>query len=1186
MSIRPARRDRGALPCTTPPSTVPVSGRRLLAAAAAFAAGIAAGSQEGAAALPVTAALLALGCWPRRPEGRGGAAPPAGRRPVLRAAAVILPTVCLAAAFAAGAGASRFAAWRAPGPALLAAWRVHGFDDHESPVRLEGRVEDVERSGDDRVTLLFRARRAAFPAGDPCRRLGRPVRLRLGVPWPATNPIPWRPGDRIEVTARVGAARRYGNPGSFDYPASLEARGIALTGSVKNARLVRPLGPPRPAWRGGLARLRRRIVSTLTAAAPASWPDAAPFLAALLVGERQDLAADLEERLQAAGVYHVVALSGFNVACVAAGAAALLSLLPGGPRTRRLALLGVIALYGGLARPSGSIARAALMVLVHGLGLLAGRRTSPSGSIAVSALLLLAHRPSWLAEPGFQLSYAATLGLFAAPGRGGRRAGPSPSGRGRALAGTGWSFIAGVAGASLAALVATAPLAARHFHRVSPAGLPANLVAVPASAACLLLGFVALAAAPALPQIATHTIALAGVLLEAIDRTAAACARLPAGSLWVVPPAWTLVIALFAAMTAARGAPRVWTRRAAAAVALLLAAGLLARGRLDTPRGGSAAAGRMEVVAIDVGQGDAVLVRTPAGATVLVDAGGLGGMEFDVGARVVAPALRAMGLLRLDIVAVTHAHRDHIGGAAAILSQFRPAALWLGALPADNPAVRGLEATAAHLGIVVLRPRRGVRIHLGGARFDVAHPGGAPRGGLRPNNQSLVLRVSHGRRAVLLTGDIEAEVERDLLAAGVAIAADLLKVPHHGSDSSSGEAFLRAVAPRVALISAGAGNPWGHPSEPVLERLARLGARVGRTDRDGALRARTDGLTPWRLTTWAPPRPPPGVSEDLWGHRDETEDEDQESEEGHQQPPAPERRHVVERAGMADADDREQHPEQDEVIAADQQPEGAHGHDAGARHDAMRPRRHGVQHVPAVELADRQEVERGGEQPEPGGGERRVQPHRSLRTDREEEGIEPVEQEAGRQADVTGVRRLRGDRGVRQPVEQDRDGGHEPGDRPGHADVEQRLPGGERRADADHGAECPEQVRTGQKERQRGIDPVQAAGDVVPHLVGPENEQGAGRVRQPVDPGRGPPGEGQKQRRRQRHAPGHQSAGEHGRDHGGDETGEVDPGRQRPHPAAPEDAAQGKPRPPRALASDGRRRRIPGICLRVIGQTT
>jgi len=1147
VSIRPARRDRGVTSYGIAPPAAPVSGRRLLAAAAAFASGIAAGREGGAAALSVTAALMSLAVWPPHPRGSGGRTPARECRPARRAAAIVLPAACLAGAFAAGVGASRSAAWCAPAPALLADWRSHGFDDHESPVRLEGGVDDAERSGDDRVTLLLTARCAAVPAGDPCRRLARAVRVRLGVPWPATAAIPWRPGDRIEVMARVGPARRYGNPGSFDYPAWLEARGIALTGSVKNPRLIRVLGPPHPAWRGGLARMRQRIVSCLAAAAPASWPDAAPFLAALLVGERQELGAELQERLQAAGVYHVVALSGFNVACVAAGAAALLSFFPGSPRMRRLALLGVIVLYGGLARPSGSIARAALMVLVHGLGLLAGRRTSPSGSIAVSALLLLAHRPAWLAEPGFQLSYAATLGLFAAPGGGGRPAGPAGLGPGRALAGSGWRFVAGVAGSSLAALVATAPLAARHFHRVSPAGLPANLVAVPASAACLLLGFVALAAAPVLPQLATHTIALAGVLLEAIDRTAAACARLPGGSLWVVPPAWTLVISLFAAMTMARGGARPWTRRAAAAVALLLALGLLARGRFDMPRGASAGTGRMEVVVLDVGQGDAVLVRTPTGAAVLVDAGGLGGSDFDVGARVVAPALRAMGVLRLDIVAVTHAHRDHIGGAAAIVSQFRPAALWLGALPAGEPAVRRLEAIAADLGIAVLRPRRGVRIHLGDARFDVVHPGGVTPVSLGANNQSLVLRVSHGRRAVLLTGDIETEVERDLLAAGVSIDADLLKVPHHGSDSSSGEAFLRAVAPRVALISSGAGNPWGHPSGPVLARLARLGARVGRTDRDGALRARTDGLAPWRLETWrretwAPPWPAPGASEDLRCHRDETEDEDEESHERHQQAAPPERRHIVDRVGMADAEDREQHPEQDEVKAADQIPDAAHHHDAGARHDAMRPRRHGVQHVPAVELADRQQVERGGEQSEPGGGECRVQPHRGLRSDGEEEGIEPVEKKAGRQADVARMRRLRSDRGMRQPVEENRDGSHEPGDGTSHADVEERPPGGERRADADHGAERSEQVRAREKERQRGVDPVQTAGEVVPHLVGPENEQGCGRIGQPGHPGRGPPGEIQKQREGPRLAPGHHGAGQQGRDHGGDETGKVHPG--------------------------------------------
>jgi competence protein ComEC len=856
------------------------------------------------------------------------------------------------------------------------------------------------------------------------------------------------------------------------------------------------------------------------------------------VGERQDLGADLEETLQAAGVYHVVAVSGFNVACVSAAAAALITLLPGGPRPRRLALLAVVALYGALARPSGSIARAALMVLVHGVGILAGRRTSPIGSVAVSAILLMVHRPAWLADPGFQLSYAATLGLFATP----LRPHPRPAGGavagGRTVIGPGLRLFGGVAGASLTALVATAPLAARHFQRVSPAGLAANLVAVPTSAICLLLGFLALTAAPALPTAATLAIALAGTLLNAIERTATWCAALPGGSLWVLPPSWGLVLTLFAALTATCFAGRRRTRSAAAMAALLLAVAGIARGRLHPVPGDAAGGGRIEVVVLDVGQGDAVLVRLPSGTAMLIDAGGMGGTDFDVGARVVSPALRAMGLLRLDILVVTHAHRDHLGGAAAILRQFRPDALWFGDLPAGEAAVRHLETTAAELGIAVLRPRRGVRLRVGGARIDVSHPGGPRSRAPDVNNQSLVLRITHGRRAVLLTGDIEGEVERDMVARGAVIAADLLKVPHHGSDTSSGEGFLQAVAPRLALISAGSGNPWGHPSAKVVSRLARLPALIGRTDRDGALRAVTDGLAPWRLTTWR-------LSEDLWGHGDEAEDEDQQSEERHQPSPGAERPGVVERGRMSHTDDGEQHPEEHKVISPDQEAEDAEHDDAGARDEEVRSGRQGVEHVPTVELADRQEIQRGGEQPEPGGGEGGVQPDGSG-VGSEVERVEPVEQEARRQPDVARLRRPGDDGGARQAVEKHRESGHEPRDRPGDPHVEQSPPVGERRADADDGAECSEQVRARQEEGERGIDPIDAAGDVVPHLVRAKDEKHGRGVGHAVQPGLRVADERGEQSQGDRLVPNHHGPGQKRRDHRRQEADEVDPGWKGP----------------------------------------
>ena len=230
----------------------------------------------------------------------------------------------------------------------------------------------------------------------------------------------------------------------------------------------------------------------------------------------------------------------------------------------------------------------------------------------------------------------------------------------------------------------------------------------------------------------------------------------------------------------------------------------------------------------------------------LIDAGGFARTQFDIGSKVVAPALRSLGLLRIDILAITHAHRDHLGGAAAIIKSFSPGAVWLGRMPVDDPAVQEIERLAKQGGGAVVLPRRGVRLVLGGARVNVLNPGrGVEGSGPARNDDSLVLRVSFRRRGVLLTGDLEAALETTLLDERRELGADLLKIGHHGSRTSTTWPFLRAVGPKFGVISVGAANPWGHPDAEVLGRLREAGVEVYRTDRDGAVRFSTDGKSAW-----------------------------------------------------------------------------------------------------------------------------------------------------------------------------------------------------------------------------------------------------------------------------------------------------------------------------------------------------
>ena len=1068
------------------------SGRILLAVSIAFASGIAAHGPGGlpAAGLGVLIARLAWPASASRPM----------RRSWRRAGVATLLT---GAALCAGLVVAERHAARDETRFLLHSWRRLGFEEGTTPVRVRGTVTDVERLEDDRVCLTVRLRRATIPAGADGGGHATPrVGVRLTLPWPGAQPIPWNEGDSIETVARLGRPRRFRNPGSFDYPLYLATRGVGLTGAVKSALLVERRAGRTSSWSSLLPRARRRIVGALQDAAGASRAGTADFLAALLVGERQSLGPDLEETLQRAGVYHIVALSGFNVGLIALLGGALLGLLPLPPRARRLALLLLLIAYWGMARDSGSLARAALMVVLHGAGCLASRRVSATGAIAVSAILILAVGPDWLFDAGFQLSYMATLGLFAAGGVTPRQGSAPGAGPARAPRRFPAAAFRSALRASCAALAATSPLSARQFHSLTPAGILANLVAVPASSACLVIAVMVVPAQFLAPSLARAGVVLASLLLALLRDSAAACAAIPGGFVRVLPPPWPVVILLLALLAAAAGARRAWRRRTAAALALVVAILVVAAGR------GTTAPGRLEITALDVGQGDALLVRLPNGLTMLVDAGGLARSDFDVGGRVVAPALRTLGLLRIDLLAITHAHRDHIGGAVSIVRELGPRAVWLGAMPSSDPAVRRLETAAAEAGAAILRPRRGVVVGAGGGAIQVLHPAGGPRSRAPgANDDSLVLRLTYRDAAALLTGDIERPVETQLLGCGLSIEAGLLKVGHHGSDTSSTGPFVTRVGAGVALISVGAGNPWGHPSSAVIRRLEAAGTLVLRTDRDGAVRAWSTGSAGFaaeRLTraTGDSFGPAAGsiAAEHLRGRGDEAEDEDQQADEGDGDAGAIQRGLVIDRPRMPDSQEGEQRPEDQKVPTGEPQSADEQRGDPETRHHAMGARREGVQHVPAVQLADRQEVQRGGEQAEPGGREDRMQLHGGTRAQDEEARVEPVQEQAIGQSDRTGSGGRAHQGGVNQPVVEDGQRRREPGERPRDADVEERAPGREGGPDPDDRPERSEEIRPGKEERQRGLDAIPAAGHIMAHLVRSQDEQHRERVRQSRQP--------------------------------------------------------------------------------------
>lgn len=654
-------------------------------------------------------------------------------------------------------------------------------------VRIEGRLAvEPTRWAPDRTRLLIDAERA-----DGAPASGRIQVTVYGIPPPLTE------GQRIAASLKVHSATGFRNPGTFDYAAHLAREGVRVVATAR-AESLTPLDDPSPPWS---VRVKRASITAMGRALP---PTSAALLAGLLLGERTELPRDIDDAFRRAGVYHVLAVSGFNVALLAAAvwASCRLARLP--RRASAAAAIVVVIGFALVVGPSPSVLRAVIMAVLVLAALLLEREASVTNSLALAVLAILAVRPGDLFDPGFQLSFAATLGIVVAP---------LPRGA-----------VLGALGVSAAAQLAVLPVALAHFNQLSTIGVVANLGVVPLAGAATIVGLGAVGLSFLSETVGGVAFDAVWPVLLVLRGVVALAARVPGAVVHLPAPGWIAVTCYLGGLalllvwyeTRARDGRR--SPLLLGIVLLALAVGVAAW-PLVRPSDG-----RLRLTVLDVGQGDAIVIETPDGRTILVDAGSGGPMRLDAGERVVAPFLWNRGVLRLAGAAVTHDDADHAGGMPAVRRLFRIDEQWTGAS-------------------VPTEPRR-----FGRALVTALPPLDAPGG--RRNDAALVLRIEMGLVSFLLASDIGAAREHELVASGTRLGSTVLKVAHHGSRSSTTLEFLRAVRPTVAAISVGARNPYGHPDPAVLARLAEAGAQISQTDRDGAVIFETDGGT-LTVTRWA-----------------------------------------------------------------------------------------------------------------------------------------------------------------------------------------------------------------------------------------------------------------------------------------------------------------------------------------------